>query len=70
MEGEDESVCSSLLFCLVLGLTPARNLEDLSNKSREYENLLKDIGNIVDGVTCERIRDALDKVCFSCHSAQ
>lgn len=37
-------------------------MDDLSVKVREYENILKDIENIVDGRASERIRNALDKV--------
>jgi len=37
-------------------------LEDLSRKTRDYEVLLKDIENIVDSSTSERIKQALDKV--------
>ncbi|KAF9889127.1 hypothetical protein FE257_007616 [Aspergillus nanangensis] len=36
-------------------------LSSLSTKAQEYENLLKDIGNVVDGRTAERIRSTLEK---------
>ncbi|KAI9044445.1 Zn(II)2Cys6 transcription factor [Aspergillus affinis] len=36
-------------------------LDKLEMKTQEYENLLKEIGNIVDGRTAERIRNTLDK---------
>lgn len=41
-----------------------RQLDKLEIKTQEYENLLKEIGNIVDGRTAERIRNTLDKVGF------
>lgn len=39
-------------------------MEELSSKTQEYENLLRDIGNFVDGRTAERIKTTLEKVGF------
>lgn len=39
-------------------------MEELSSKTQEYENLLRDIGTFVDGRTAERIRTTLEKVGF------
>jgi hypothetical protein len=42
-----------------------RKIESLSEKTQEYENLLKDLVGVVDLGAAERIRSLLDKVCSS-----
>lgn len=40
-----------------------RQVEKLSEKAQDYENLLKDLGNLVESRTADRIKSLLDKVC-------
>jgi hypothetical protein len=40
-----------------------RQVESLSEKAVDYENLLKDLGMLVETKTADRIRSLLDKVC-------
>lgn len=59
-------VCAGVLVCVwVYGLTfvaEYRQMDSLTVKVREYENILKDMEHVVDGRMSERIKDALDKV--------
>lgn len=41
---------------------PYRQVENLSEKAQEYENLLKELGGMVELSAAERIRSLLDKV--------
>lgn len=70
MEGEDKRVRrGSVVLC---GLTTDsygfffghghRQLDILSVKTQDYENLLREIGSMVDSRTSERIKSMLDKV--------
>jgi hypothetical protein len=70
MEGEDKRVrrgsvmlygltTDSFLFLFCHG---CRQLDILSVKTQDYENLLREIGSLVDSRTSERIKCTLDKV--------
>jgi len=39
-----------------------RHLEELSSKTQDFEQLLKDLENVVDGRAAERIKRTLAKV--------
>lgn len=41
-----------------------RQVDKLSEKAHDYENLLKDLGNTVEARTADRIKSLLDKVRF------
>lgn len=64
--------CAGVCWCVlvwvwvwVYGLTfvaEYRQMDSLTVKVREYENILKDMEHVVDGRMSERIKDALNKV--------
>ena len=45
-------------------MLPARDLDRVSAKALDFENLSEDIGRHADVQTAIRIRDMLDKVCL------
>lgn len=68
LAGADERVCWLCVFCCFLVLRwgidtdVSRELDKLAVRVTDYENLLRDLGTIVDGRAAERIRTVLEKV--------
>lgn len=50
------------LYCSFSLFDWNRRLEELSSKAQDFENLLRELGNVVDGRAKERIRNTLEKV--------
>ena len=67
VEGEDEKVRHrpvSVIVTVTDWILCDRQVDRLSEKALDYENLLKDLGSLVEYRAAERIRSLLDKVCL------
>lgn len=59
------SILSHASLALVIDLKVFRQLNKLSTKTSDYENLLRDLSSVVDGRAAERIKLVLEKVSFN-----
>ena len=55
-------LCVCFLFLTDGDFGLCRHLEELSSKTQDFEQLLKDLENVVDGRAAERIKRTLAKV--------